>query len=120
MPIAENDGDTITNGSLYKTKVYLTNDSLYKIAMQNGIQNYLNVKYEPGIDTTFFSRSTKNPSLIGDTAIIEFILDIPNSKNNQIIAHPWQVDINLNFKEDNNLVDTSFIYQSTIYVKQNL
>lgn len=120
MPIVEGDEDTITNGEIFRTKVYLTSDSLYQVALSNGVADYLDIRYEEHRDTSdYFSKSAKVPELVGDTAFIEFKVNIPDLKTGEIVEHNWQVDFNVNFKPDSNPFDTSFVYHSRIFVKGN-
>ncbi len=118
MPVVENDEDTILNGSIFKTKVYLTRDSLYKVALSNGINDYLDIRYAEHKDPTdYYSRATKIPKMNGDTALIEFGIDIPNLSSDEIIEYQWQTDFNIDFKKNSSPVDTTFIYRCRLYIK---
>ncbi len=47
--INTNKRDTVVIGSEYETRIYLNSDSLYSIALSNGIEKYLNVVYWDGV-----------------------------------------------------------------------
>jgi hypothetical protein len=120
MPIIESEGDTISNGELLRTKIYMSNDSLFRVALANGISNYLLIKYDTIFDENErYRESFKIPRMVGDTAYIEFMINIKNFNQGSILEYTWRADINLNFKSDCIPVDTSFVYLSTIYIKND-
>lgn len=117
IPVTTNENDTISNGSTFVTKAFLSNDSLYKVAQANGIEDYLRISFEDSINYQNISWPSHRASLNGDTGIIEFNVSLDTLTDNQIARFDWLLMIDVTFKKGSTRYDTGFLDTVQFYVK---
>jgi hypothetical protein len=115
-PIVEG-RDTITNGDYFEAKVFLSNKSIYTIAKANQISDYLKISYEEEVDPNLISQASKKAEVKNDTGYIKFRIYLENIGKNELKEVYWLSQFDINFLNNNNGTDTTFLNMEKIYVK---
>ena len=109
--------DSVKNGSSYRAKVYLSSDSLYRVAAINKIANYLSIKYEDEVDGNTYTRASKFVEVHGDTGLVEFEIRIPDLKEDEIAEIYWLAQFDINYINNSDDIDTTFMNMKKLFVK---
>lgn len=116
-----NKDDTIINDQTYETTIFLNDSSLFSIAKQNGIDNYLSFTFDVDTNPNKYS-NTKNKYkavLLGDTGVVKFHVFIPELKKGKIVPYYWQFEAVIKYKNPKSAFDVAYAQEGRIYVKGN-
>lgn len=118
-PFIENVRDTIKNGNIFNSRLFLTNDSLFDIAKKNGIEEYL--KIYVGFDKENYNNITFDEliSVNKDTGRLKRKIIYDKFKKDTILTHYIGVKFDVNYIDNESEVDTSFINIDAIFVEDN-
>ncbi|MBL6449628.1 hypothetical protein JMN32_25175 [Fulvivirga sp. 29W222] len=111
------DKDTVVNGDIYEADIFLTKDTLYKVAQNNKIKDYIKAKYEVNIDRSKLIRASKNLKVVNDTARLKFKAYREGLKPDSTIEAYLQAEISVNFKNNDDRSDTTFVTFRRYYIK---
>lgn len=115
-PINPRTDDTISNYTIYKTRLYFNSDSLIRIARNNNVEEYLKVEfaYRKADDTVV----EKNALLRGDTAYVDIDVQVPELDTNEVFEFNWMYRFKVRLKRESITNDTTFTVIDKFYVRK--
>ena len=114
-PVIEG-ADTVENEKYYEAKVFLSDDTMYEVARQNGIKDYLKIKYEYQPGSSDYAWATQDVEMKGDTGFVKFkVQEI--LREGEVKAVKWMTQFDISYLNGSNQIDTVFKNMGTIYVK---
>lgn len=104
--------DTVKSGNPVSAKVFLNNQSLYKLARENNINEYLKIQFWDGNTNT----GLQSVPINSDTGLISFTPIVDEINSDSITAHVWEVGVFIKFLKNDSEYDTLFRKKTTVKV----
>ncbi|WP_109831276.1 hypothetical protein [Reichenbachiella versicolor] len=117
-PVFSNKFDTIRNNSVYRTKIFLSDNKLLKQARELGITNPVSVRFVTGMaEERLFAIPNQAAVVESDTAFVTFSIKIDTLGVGDIVEYYWQCHYAIDYDLSGSGVDTTFIVNKMLLVK---